>query len=62
MIGTLLIVIWGILTCVSQIFLAWITFTPTGFKILGVVGLVGFAIWLVSGYYRFSNPNAPKWL
>lgn len=60
--GTLLVVIWGILTCMSQIFLGWITFTQTGFKIIGIVGLVGFVIWLFGGYYTRNNPNAPKWL
>jgi hypothetical protein len=61
MLGTLLIVIWGILTCTSQYFLSWITFTPNGLKILGVVGLVGFALWLFSSYYRHTNPNGAWW-
>jgi hypothetical protein len=62
MIGTLLVILWGILLCISQVFLQWVTFTVTGFKVIGFIGLVGFVLWLVSGYYRHANPNAPKWL
>lgn len=62
MIGTLLIVIWGILTCISQYFLNWHTFTTGGLSVIGWIGLIGFILWLISGYFfRNPNPNVPKW-
>jgi hypothetical protein len=62
MIGTLLIVIWGILTCISQYFLRWHTFAQGGLDIIGAIGLIGFVLWLFVGYYRHDHPDANWWI
>lgn len=66
MLSTLLVILWGILTCISQYFIGWHTFAPTGLHVIGVIGFigfVGFVLWLVSGYFRVYHTNTtPKWL
>lgn len=47
--GTLLVAFWGVLVCVSQYFLKWIVFTHTGLVVVGVIGLIGFVLWILTG-------------
>jgi hypothetical protein len=62
MVGTLLITIWGLLVCVSQYFLDWHVFASGGLTVIGVIGLIGFILWLLGNHYRTNpNPNVPKW-
>ena len=49
--GSLLVTVWGILVCVSQYFLGWITFGKTGLIVIGVIGLIGFILWLFNDYH-----------
>jgi hypothetical protein len=54
--GSLLVTIWGILVCVSQYLIGWFTFGHTGLVIIGVIGLVGFVLWLVNDYHPIVIP------
>jgi hypothetical protein len=47
--ANLLVTVWGILVCISQYFLGWINFGKTGLIVIGVIGLVGFVLWLFNG-------------
>jgi hypothetical protein len=43
--------------------LNWHTFTSGGLSVIGWIGLIGFILWFVGGYFTtHPNSNVPKWL